>query len=93
MTAPKADPCVLVIFGAAGDLTRRLLIPALYNLACDGLLSSRLAIIGVAHAALSTAEFRERLSADIRRFTTRKELSEQVWADFAESKMLEPKGK
>ena len=39
-----ADPCLLVIFGGSGDLTRRLLVPALYNLACDGLLSERFGI-------------------------------------------------
>ena len=37
-TAQPAGPCILVIFGAAGDLTRRLLVPALYNLKRDGLL-------------------------------------------------------
>ena len=57
MTAPRGDPCVVVIFGAAGDLTRRLLTPALYNLACDSLLPQRLAIVGVALEALDTAAF------------------------------------
>ena len=41
------DPCVMVIFGASGDLTRRKLIPALYNLAKDDLLSREFAVIGV----------------------------------------------
>lgn len=83
MSALKGEPCVLVLFGAAGDLTRRLLMPALYNLACDGLLSPHLAIVGVAMEALSTEEFRARLGADVRRFTTRKEFNEEVWAGFA----------
>ena len=82
MTTPKGDPCIIVVFGAAGDLTRRLLVPALYNLACDGLLSPHLAIIGVAAEALDTTQFRERLSADLRRFTTRNVVDEAVWADF-----------
>ena len=38
-TTSPASPCILVIFGASGDLTKRLLMPALYNLACDGLLA------------------------------------------------------
>lgn len=38
-TAALSDPCIMIIFGASGDLTKRLLVPALYNLACDGLLS------------------------------------------------------
>ena len=43
-----ADPCVMVIFGASGDLTRRKLLPALYNLAKGNLLSREFAVIGVA---------------------------------------------
>ena len=42
------DPCVMVIFGAAGDLTKRKLIPALYNLAQSNLLSREFAIVGFA---------------------------------------------
>ena len=44
----QGDPCVMVIFGAAGDLTGRMLIPALYNLARAGLLSREFAVLGVA---------------------------------------------
>ena len=43
----NADPCVLVIFGASGDLTRRKLLPALYNLSESKLLPDRLAVLGV----------------------------------------------
>ncbi|HZM44833.1 MAG TPA: glucose-6-phosphate dehydrogenase [Burkholderiales bacterium] len=82
MTAPRGDPCVIVVFGAAGDMMRRLLVPALYNLACDGLLSSRLAIVGVAREATATAGFRERLNTEIRRYTTRKDFDDRVWADL-----------
>ena len=46
---PTSQPCVLVIFGASGDLTKRLLMPALYNLACDGLLPEQFALVGVGH--------------------------------------------
>ena len=42
-----ADPCTVVIFGASGDLTRRKLVPALYNLHVDGLLPSAFAAVGV----------------------------------------------
>ncbi|MDP3001298.1 MAG: glucose-6-phosphate dehydrogenase [Bryobacterales bacterium] len=52
-----AGPCALIIFGAAGDLTRRLLLPSLYNLAREGLLSERFAVIGVARAPLGRDEF------------------------------------
>ena len=43
---PTSEPCVMVVFGASGDLTKRLLVPALYNLACDGLLSESFAVLG-----------------------------------------------
>jgi glucose-6-phosphate 1-dehydrogenase len=43
----------MVIFGGAGDLTRRKLIPALYNLAKADLLSRELAILGIAHSPMS----------------------------------------
>src|SRR5208282_5243103 len=58
--APIA-PCLLVLFGALGDLTKRLLMPALYNLACDGLLPERFAIVGVARDELTTETFRSRM--------------------------------
>jgi glucose-6-phosphate 1-dehydrogenase len=80
--SPPADPCVLVVFGASGDLTKRLLMPALYNLRCDGLLSDHLALIGVALDEMSTETFRERMSRDIHTFQTRKEFDEKVWADL-----------
>ena len=60
-----ADPCIMVIFGAAGDLTRRKLIPALYNLAKAQLLSREFAIVGVSHNRMSDAEFRDKLADDI----------------------------
>jgi glucose-6-phosphate 1-dehydrogenase len=53
--APAADPCALVIFGAGGDLTKRLVVPALYNLAHTGILPQNFALIGV-DLALMTAE-------------------------------------
>ncbi|MFQ5356369.1 MAG: glucose-6-phosphate dehydrogenase, partial [Mariprofundaceae bacterium] len=42
------DPCIIVIFGASGDLTKRLLIPSLFNLYCDHLLPDSFAILGMA---------------------------------------------
>jgi glucose-6-phosphate 1-dehydrogenase len=46
---PVAPPATFVIFGALGDLTRRLLAPALVNLVRDGLLNKRTEILGIAH--------------------------------------------
>jgi glucose-6-phosphate 1-dehydrogenase len=72
----------MVMFGASGDLTRRLLMPALYNLACDGLLPKRFALVGVAMDELTTEQFREKMSTDIRQFSTRKQFDDEVWSDF-----------
>ncbi len=47
------DPCVVVIFGASGDLTKRKLLPALYHLEQEGLLPSDFAVVGVARRDLS----------------------------------------
>ncbi len=44
---PVAPPCALVIFGAGGDLTKRLVMPAIYNLCCSNLLPKNFAILGV----------------------------------------------
>jgi len=55
----KADPCVMVIFGATGDLTRRKLLPALCNLAAANLLTDHLAIIGFARRGVTTETFRQ----------------------------------
>src|SRR5579872_264 len=64
----QGDPCVMVIFGAAGDLTGRMLIPALYNLARAGLLSREFAVVGVARAQLSNDEFRKRVHEDVKAY-------------------------
>lgn len=80
-----SKPCIMLIFGASGDLTKRLLVPALYNLACDGLLSKNFAVLGTAVTPLSTDEFRASMSSEangIRQFHTRNSFDEQVWADL-----------
>jgi glucose-6-phosphate 1-dehydrogenase len=60
----------MVIFGAAGDLTRRKLIPALYNLGRSQLLSREFAIVGVARTPISTEDFRKRLSEGIKEYAS-----------------------
>ena len=60
--SPRTEPCVMVVFGASGDLTRRLLVPALYNLSCDGLLSDDFALLGVGRSDMDDARFRARMA-------------------------------
>jgi len=64
----QGDPCVMVIFGAAGDLTARLLIPALYNLARADLLSKEFAVLGVARKQLTDEDFRKQIQEDVKEY-------------------------
>ncbi|BAZ48870.1 glucose-6-phosphate 1-dehydrogenase [Nostoc sp. NIES-4103] len=76
-----ANPCVVVIFGAAGDLTKRKLIPALYNLASSNLLPEEFAIVGVTRAPMSSEDFRTQMSRDIEKFSTN-DIDPQLWQWF-----------
>jgi glucose-6-phosphate 1-dehydrogenase len=87
---PTSQPCVMLVFGASGDLTRRLLVPALYNLACDGLLCDRFALLGAAIDPLTTDAFRRRLGEDIRRFHTRHAFDPAAWDDLVARFHYEP---
>jgi glucose-6-phosphate 1-dehydrogenase len=71
----------MVIFGAAGDLTKRKLIPALYNLAKSGLLSREFAIVGVARAAMTNEEFRKKITDDVKEYATTK-VEPDIWEWF-----------
>jgi glucose-6-phosphate 1-dehydrogenase len=62
------DPCIMVIFGAAGDLTKRKLFPALYNLAKQQLLSREFAVVGLSHGEMSTDDFRNWVVDDIKHY-------------------------
>ncbi len=64
---PPGDRCVFVIFGAAGDLTKRLLVPALRNLRGAGLLPEEFAVIGVSRRAMGDETFRRDLGLGVRK--------------------------
>jgi glucose-6-phosphate 1-dehydrogenase len=68
--AHQAPPCTLVIFGAGGDLTKRLLMPAIYNLAKAKLLSEKFAIIAVDRTPKPVEAFRDYLAEGIRSFVS-----------------------
>lgn len=76
-----------MLFGATSDLCRRLLIPALYNLACDDLLAERFAILGTATRPIDTTEYRALVGSEscgLRRFHTQREFDESRWSAIAE---------
>ena len=64
-------PTILVIFGATGDLTRRKLLPALYNLAHDGALPGHFHLVGVARREKAHEDFRSECEEAIRQFSRR----------------------
>src|SRR5215831_20238271 len=75
-----AGPCVMVVFGASGDLTARKLIPALYNLLKARLLPRSFAVLGVAHDDLSEADFRTKAM----RFLSEEDRNSDDWNWFSQ---------
>src|SRR5262245_62029703 len=80
---PNADPCVVVIFGALGDLATRKLVPALFRLVGEGCLSSRFKILGVARKQINDEEYRERMRAGAAGSKDAGEISDAEWRAFA----------
>jgi len=66
--SPANTSCTLVIFGGAGDLTKRLLMPAIYNLKRQGLLPENFALVGVARTDMNTDSFKEALGGGLDKF-------------------------
>jgi glucose-6-phosphate 1-dehydrogenase len=86
MSSPQAapEPCVLVIFGASGDLTQRKLVPALFELDCQGRLPRGLCVLGVSRTPMSDDEFRAKMRESSARFAkVAGGFSEDRWAPFA----------
>ncbi|OVE80225.1 glucose-6-phosphate dehydrogenase [bacterium J17] len=79
----QTPPCVVVIFGATGDLTKRKLVPALYNLSVDGLLPANFFLVNFARREYSSESFNEYLREGVESFSRRKPVEEAVWTDFS----------
>jgi glucose-6-phosphate 1-dehydrogenase len=79
-----SEPCVLVIFGATGDLTARKLVPALYNLARDGQLPAQFACVGFARREKSHDQFRTEMKDAVGKFSRTKPVDEEIWKHFDE---------
>ena len=83
---PSGDePFALIIFGASGDLARRKLMPALWNLYAARTLPEPFTILGVSRTEISDTEFRTRVREAVTEFSRTKPPSEQVWERFASS--------
>jgi glucose-6-phosphate 1-dehydrogenase len=79
-----AEPVTLVIFGGAGDLAHRKLLPALYNVIVDGLLPPRTAIVGVGRKSFSDDGYRAFARDGIQQFS-RRPIDDHVWETFSQA--------
>jgi len=80
---PTGDSCVLVIFGASGDLTKRKLIPGLYNLACVGCMNPEFEVLGIGRTPMSSEEFRKSTGEAAAKSKDTRDFRESRWTDFA----------
>jgi glucose-6-phosphate 1-dehydrogenase len=75
------QPCTLVIFGGAGDLSGRKLLPAIYNLGLDGVLPANFAVLGFSIEELDDAGYRGFARQGVERFS-RQQLDEEHWPNY-----------
>ena len=91
MATPTAPPCTIAVFGAAGDLTQRLLMPSVYDLAVAGLLDSGTNILGLDHNDRDAAGWRKEIGDALHQFaaqpgseTQSQAIDEHAWSFIAE---------
>src|SRR2546423_11411065 len=80
---PEVEPSVIVIFGASGDLSKRKLIPALYDLSHAGCLKRNFAVLGVGQAPWSDDEFRATMRAGAAASEDVDNFADAKWQEFA----------
>jgi glucose-6-phosphate 1-dehydrogenase len=78
------DPCTIVFFGAAGDLVKRMLMPAMWNLRLEDILPTNYAIVGFSRAPYSNDEFRVQMKDAIDQFSRSGSAKDPLWSDFAQ---------
>ena len=78
-----AEPCTMVIFGASGDLTKRKLVPALYNIARDRLLPAGFSVVGFARRPWSDDQFRQEMLDGVNEHSRSRPADPGLWSDFA----------
>lgn len=84
------EPGVMVIFGATGDLTKRKLFPALYNLALQHLLPTGFSVVGFSRQGLSDDDFRGRMREAINQFSRNHPIQPAVWDSFEQGIFYSP---
>ncbi|HZT11587.1 MAG TPA: glucose-6-phosphate dehydrogenase [Candidatus Baltobacteraceae bacterium] len=83
-TSRISDPCTVVFFGASGDLFKRMLIPAIYNLRLDDILPANFGLIGFARTEYNDDQFREYCRKCVDEFSRSGPVKESLWNDLAE---------
>src|SRR5579884_2117822 len=78
------EPCTIVFFGASGDLFKRMLMPAIYNLRLDDILPANFGLIGFARSSYSDEEFRKYCRDCVDEFSRSGPVKESLWNDLAE---------
>ncbi len=83
MSAAPPDPATIVIFGGSGDLAKRKLVPALFELACEGQLSKGTCLVGFARTGESDESYRAEMKAAVLEFARKQPVDEEKWKAFA----------
>jgi glucose-6-phosphate 1-dehydrogenase len=83
VAAPSPDPCTIVIFGGSGDLSKRKLLPALYELHLENRLAPETAIVGYARTGESDETYRSEMHDAVAEFARTKPIDDGKWATFA----------
>ncbi|MDA2918835.1 glucose-6-phosphate dehydrogenase [Desulfobacterota bacterium AH_259_B03_O07] len=79
------ENCVVVIFGASGDLTKRKLVPALYALYLQNALPKKFAVLGVSRSLISDKDFQKRIVDDIRTYSSKKPINREKLKEFSKN--------
>lgn len=86
----KSDPTIFIIFGGTGDLTKRKIMPALYNLFLDNWLPENFAIVGTSRTKLSEQKYKAELLAAVNQFSRKGKAKKEEWGKFAENICYQP---
>ena len=90
MKSIKSQPTIFIIYGATGDLCRRKLIPALYNLFLDDWMPDNFLIVGTSRSPLSDEDFRNKMLESINNFSRNGKAEDSRWNEFNDHLVYEP---
>lgn len=76
------EPCIMVIFGASGDLTNRMLIPSLYQLYKDKLLNENFTVVGFSRKGMNEESFRDMLESGVREYGDQEKFDPKRWMEY-----------